>query len=208
MADVILFGVGAAIAVDYEETCHRLGLSIVGVKNRDGEDFLSKSSRIVSVEDAGSDLRKLPCLCPIFTPAQRKIAAEEATAAGFQLAPVLIDPTSTVASSTQIGAGSYVNAACVIGGGGTIGANVIVNRGTGIGHHASIGDLVSIGPGVVIAGHVTIEEGALIGAGAVILPRVRVGAFSTVGAGAVVTRDVAERTLVFGNPARFVKSLI
>lgn len=200
--EIVFFGVGAALAVDYEETCDRLGLAVIGVRNREGEVFLSPRAKILGVEDATRTCLAVPCLCPIFTPAAREIAVSEAAAAGFRFAPLLVDPTSVVASSTQIGEGSYVNAACVIGGGGAIGRHVVVNRGSGIGHHAGIADFVSIGPGVVIAGHVTIEKAALIGAGAVILPRIRIGAGATVGAGAVVTRDVEPGTTVVGNPAK------
>ena len=48
----------------------------------------------------------------------------------------------------------------------------------------------------------TIRRGARIGAGAVLCPAVEIGEEAFVGAGAVVTKDVAARTLVVGNPAR------
>ena len=44
--------------------------------------------------------------------------------------------------------------------------------------------------------------GAAVGGGAVILPGVKIGRMATVGSGAVVTRDVPERAIVVGNPAR------
>jgi acetyltransferase-like isoleucine patch superfamily enzyme len=47
-----------------------------------------------------------------------------------------------------------------------------------------------------------VEYGAAIGGGAVILPGVRIGRWALVGSGAVVTRDVPERGIVAGNPAR------
>ncbi len=47
-----------------------------------------------------------------------------------------------------------------------------------------------------------IEYGAAVGGGAVILPGVRIGRMALVGSGAVVTRDVPERGIVAGNPAR------
>jgi len=53
-----------------------------------------------------------------------------------------------------------------------------------------------------IASEGVIEYGAAIGGGAVILPGVRVGRMALVGSGAVVTRDVPERGIVVGNPAR------
>jgi UDP-2-acetamido-3-amino-2,3-dideoxy-glucuronate N-acetyltransferase len=49
-----------------------------------------------------------------------------------------------------------------------------------------------------------VRRGASVGGGAVVLPGVDVGRMALVGAGAVVTRDVPERAIVVGNPARQV----
>lgn len=46
---------------------------------------------------------------------------------------------------------------------------------------------------------------ASIGSGAVILPGITIGAEAVVGAGAVVVRDVPEKAVVVGNPARIIK---
>ena len=46
-----------------------------------------------------------------------------------------------------------------------------------------------------------------IGGGVIILPGVSIGDGATVGAGSVVTRNVATRTVVVGNPARAVKRI-
>ena len=67
-------------------------------------------------------------------------------------------------------------------------------------------DYVTVGHRAVIhSAH--IEAGCLIGIGAIILDGVRIGAGSIVGAGSVVTKDVAERSLVVGVPARKVKTI-
>jgi acetyltransferase-like isoleucine patch superfamily enzyme len=58
-----------------------------------------------------------------------------------------------------------------------------------------------------VYGHVAIEDDAWIGAGAIILPNVTIGKAAIVGAGAVVTKDVAPRTIVAGNPARPLRSV-
>lgn len=52
---------------------------------------------------------------------------------------------------------------------------------------------------------VVIEPGAYLGAQCIVLPGVRVGEGAFVGEGAVVTKDVAPRTVVYGNPARVVR---
>ena len=53
----------------------------------------------------------------------------------------------------------------------------------------------------------TIRRGARIGSGAVLCPGVEIGEEAFVGAGAVVTRDVAPRTVVVGNPARQLREV-
>jgi acetyltransferase-like isoleucine patch superfamily enzyme len=53
-----------------------------------------------------------------------------------------------------------------------------------------------------------IRKGASIGSGATILSNVTVGEKAIVGAGSVVTKDVPANTIVAGNPARRLRSLV
>ncbi len=88
-----------------------------------------------------------------------------------------------------------------------------------IGAHAFIGPDVSIytachpldpearNTGAEWAEPVTIGDNVWIGGRAVILPGVTIGDNCVIGAGAVVTRSIAPRTLVAGNPARPIRSL-
>ena len=60
---------------------------------------------------------------------------------------------------------------------------------------------------VNLAHPITIEDRVWIGAGAIVLPGVTIGEGAMVAAGAVVTRDVAPRMVVAGNPARVIRSV-
>ena len=53
---------------------------------------------------------------------------------------------------------------------------------------------------------IRIGDDVWIGGGAIVLPGVAIGEGSVVGAGSVVTRDVASRTVVAGNPARVIRN--
>jgi acetyltransferase-like isoleucine patch superfamily enzyme len=53
-----------------------------------------------------------------------------------------------------------------------------------------------------------VKRGASIGSGAVLLCGITVGENALIGAGSVVVRDVPAHTVVAGNPARVVKSLL
>ncbi len=52
---------------------------------------------------------------------------------------------------------------------------------------------------------VTIKKGAWIGANVTILPGVTVGEGAVIGSASVVTKDVEPKTVVAGNPAKFIK---
>jgi sugar O-acyltransferase (sialic acid O-acetyltransferase NeuD family) len=201
MNDLVLFGVGSPIVVEYEETCRRLGYAIVaGVQNRPGTAYFHGA--IVDARAVPAALLNVGCVCPLFTPNNRIVACAEAVERGFRFAEALIDPTAIVASSATIGAGSFVNAGSIVGAQTVLAEHVVVNRGTGIGHDVEIGAFASLGPGVVVCGEVTIGTGAMIGARAVLLPRVKIGAHAVVAAGSVVVADVLPNAKVFGSPAR------
>jgi acetyltransferase-like isoleucine patch superfamily enzyme len=53
----------------------------------------------------------------------------------------------------------------------------------------------------------TIRRGARIGGGAVLCPGIEIGEDAFVGAGAIVTKDVAPRLIVVGNPARVLRDV-
>jgi acetyltransferase-like isoleucine patch superfamily enzyme len=102
-----------------------------------------------------------------------------------------------------------------------IGDRVTIKSGVQLWDGLRVGDDVFIGPNATFTNdkfprskqhpakflETTIESGASIGAGAVILPGIVVGRGAMVGAGAVVTRNVACKSLVQGNPARHTRFL-
>jgi hypothetical protein len=203
---VVLFGSGSPLLVDVEESLHRAGLSIaVGVRNRPGVGYLPEGAPSCRADEITAEIMDLPFLVPIFTPAYRQQAAQEAAGLGLTNPYQLIDPSVAAPRRLELGVGCYVNTGCSLGSGSRFGSFVLVNRGASIGHHVNLGAFVSIGPGAVVAGHVTIGAGAVIGAGATILPGLTIGDNAVVGAGSVVTRDVPAGCLVIGNAARIVR---
>lgn len=204
---MIIFGIGAPLTVDVEETCARLGAEIAaGVRNVPGPSFGSDALTIIDAEQVPAGLKALGIVLPMFTPAHRLAALAHAIRLGFSRVETVVDPTSIVARSAKIGRGVYVNAGCTIAGAVQLGDFALVNRAASIGHHTRLRDLVSIGPGAVLTGGIVVGRGAAIGAGAVVLPELEIGANAMVGAGSVVTRSVPANSLALGNPAQVVRS--
>lgn len=106
-----------------------------------------------------------------------------------------------------------------------IGNNVHFNVGVYMGDAGKIKirDNVMIGPyaqiyttnhnflparrGFISTRDVLIEENVWVGGAVIILPGIRIGKDSIIGAGSVVTKDVPEKSIIVGNPAKILKNV-
>lgn len=73
------------------------------------------------------------------------------------------------------------------------GANCVLRQGVTIGLKSSTDQMGPI-----------LGDGVEIGANAVIIGKISIGNFAKIGAGAVVTKDIPDRGIAVGNPARVV----
>jgi UDP-2-acetamido-3-amino-2,3-dideoxy-glucuronate N-acetyltransferase len=102
-----------------------------------------------------------------------------------------------------------------------VGDRVTIKCGVQLWDGITVEDDVFIGPNVTFTNdpfprskvhpseysHTIVKKGASIGANATILPGITIGSFSMIGAGSVVTKDVPEKAVVVGNPAKIVRSI-
>lgn len=116
-------------------------------------------------------------------------------------------------SQVQIGDRTFININCTV-------LDAPINEGA-----ISIGDDCLIGPNVQLlavshavnpterlkkdnfAAPITIGNNVWIGAGVIVLAGVTIGDNAVVGAGSIVTKNVAENTVVAGNPAMKIKDI-
>lgn len=209
MQEVVLYGAGSPLIVDYEESLFRARLKIAAVvKNFDGAAFNTEPSDILRPSELEAAQTGLPFLVPLFGPANRQAAVHEARSFGFTNGFSLIDPTAIVPRRIRHDEGLFINAGATIGANCSFGEFTLINRSVSIGHDCVCEAYVSFGPGAVLAGNIAVGRGAVVGAGAIVLPERKIGANSIVAAGSVVTRDVPENCLVAGNPAKIMKDSI
>lgn len=116
--------------------------------------------------------------------------------------PVLIHPHAVIARDAEIGKGSVIMAGAVINPGTKIGRGVIVNTCSSVDHDCVVGDYVHIAVGAHLCGTVSIGNKTWIGAGATVINNVSIYDDCMIGAGAVVIKDIKEKGIYMGIPAK------
>ncbi len=147
----------------------------------------------------------------------------------------VIFPDVQIGEGTRIGNFVLIRGNTDIGGNCTIGSNADIEGDVKIGSNVSLQSFCYITRGVIIEDEVfcgprlttmndkamsyhrknltfirsapRILRAARVGGGTVLLPGVTIGENALVGAGSVVTKDIPDRAIAFGNPAKIVGSV-
>lgn len=119
--------------------------------------------------------------------------------------PNVIHPKAHLSKRIRVGQGVVIMAGVVVNTDTVIGDNVCINTGATIDHDNILEDHVHIYPGATLAGGVRIGRFTFVGSNATINPYLKVGRDSGVGSGAVVVKDVGDRVIVAGVPARVLR---
>jgi acetyltransferase-like isoleucine patch superfamily enzyme len=110
----------------------------------------------------------------------------------------LIENDTTIGALTKIQANAYITAYSTLEDNVFVAPCVVTTNDNFMGRTDRRHELIK-GP--------TIRRGARIGGGAILCPGVDIGEEAFVGAGAVVTKDVPNRVIVVGNPARVLRGV-
>ena len=116
-----------------------------------------------------------------------------------------IHPSAAVARDVKLGEGVFLSMGCVVNAGTSIGSHSVLWSGVIVEHDNEIGGNVYLCTGAMTSGYVRIGPDSFVGMGALIT-QCRVGRTATVGAGSLVLRDVKDRAVVWGRPAKTIRT--
>ena len=119
----------------------------------------------------------------------------------------VIHSSSYIDKSVKLGEGIFILPGCTIDMECELGDNVLCNTGCTIAHHTTINSHCFLGPSVSIAGLVNVNMACFIGVGSTLKDSITIGQYSIIGAGSVVIKDIEERTVSVGVPAKVIKKI-
>lgn len=150
------------------------------------------------------DARQIQLCIAVGEPSIRRLLFERIKNSGYDLA-TLVHPGVEVPECTKIKAGSVIYPGAFIGCDVTISENVVLLPQVNIGHDTCIGKHTVISGFANIAGGCTIGEESFIGLSVAMMEKTRVGSETIVGMGSMVFRDIPDKVIAMGNPARPMK---
>lgn len=140
----------------------------------------------------------------ILDPNLRILLFEKVKKLGGALATIIAS-TAHVSKYAQIGEGSVILHQAVVNAEAIVGVNSIINTFANIEHETIIGNHTHISTGVMVNGDCRIGNAVFIGSQSVVRQMVKISDYTIVSAGSFVNKDILEKGVYIGNPARKIK---
>lgn len=117
-----------------------------------------------------------------------------------------IHPSVQIAKDVTIGKGAAIMAGAVINSSTFVGDFTIINTKASIDHDGRMDDFSSLAPNATLGGNVTLGECSAISISATIKHGVKIGKHAIVGAGALLLNDCEDYSVMYGVPAKLIRS--
>ena len=121
---------------------------------------------------------------------------------------ILIHPSVRFSNTVSIGEGSIICAGSILTADISLGKHNILNLNVTVGHECEFADYVTIAPMVAVSGNVKLQYLVEVGTGAVIRQGLELAEGSMLGMGGILTKNIPERLIFAGNPAKKLKEIV
>tara|TARA_Y100000310_G_C20493042_1_gene720183 strand:- start:96 stop:788 length:693 start_codon:yes stop_codon:yes gene_type:complete len=120
--------------------------------------------------------------------------------------PNLIHPSAILEEKeVEMGEGNIINAQVVFTNNIKIGNYNYFNRCSSVSHDVVMGSYDFIHAGVHLSGELNVGDQVWFGINSTIIEKLNIGNSALIGAGAVVLKDVEEKAVMVGNPAKLLR---
>jgi sugar O-acyltransferase (sialic acid O-acetyltransferase NeuD family) len=116
-----------------------------------------------------------------------------------------IHSSAQIARDASIRQGTVIMPGVVVNTGCDVGEFCILNTRSSLDHDSIMEDFSSLAPGAITGGGVRIGALSAIAIGAVISHGIQIGKNTVIGAGATVVKDIPDRVVAYGTPARIIR---
>jgi sugar O-acyltransferase (sialic acid O-acetyltransferase NeuD family) len=120
--------------------------------------------------------------------------------------PSFIHQSAIIAKNSDVGFGTCIFPLSNVGTFAKVGDFCILNTGSNLEHDSVLGSFSALGPGAIAGGRVQIGTGSWIGMNASIKQGITIGNDSIVGAQSYVDKDIPSNVVVYGAPAKVVRT--
>jgi acetyltransferase EpsM len=210
----ILGGIGnAAVIAAAIDHAHRLGatdLEVAGFLN--DRTPVGEKIDLYPVIGTLSDTKRLLDEGYWFINAILRIDGNEERIAMFESLGIpddrlatFVHPMAYVAPSVQLSPGCVVMPQVAMSPGSKLGRGTIMMVGATMGHDNVVGEFCHIAAQACVGSYLTIGKGVHIGLNATIRENLTIGDYATLGMGAVLTKDMGQKEIWAGNPAKFLR---
>jgi sugar O-acyltransferase (sialic acid O-acetyltransferase NeuD family) len=209
MKELIIIGGGgfAKEVIWLANDCNR---KVRGVLDDDVQTHNTQVQGATVLGDISSWVNYKSCefIIAIGSPRTKRKVLEKMLALGKPNFATLIHPSVRLSNTVNIEEGSIICAGSILTADIKVGKHNILNLNVTVGHECEFADYVTIAPMVAVSGNVKLGCLVEVGTGAVIRQGLELAIGSMLGMGGVLTKNIPERMIFAGNPAKKLKEII
>lgn len=210
MKDIIVIGGGgfAKEVIWLANDCNRKVKAVLDDNSSTHGSKLQGVSVLGSIDSWVDYAEDCEFVIAIGNPRTRRLVVDKMNKLGVPRFTSLIHPSVRLSNTVKISPGAIVCAGTILTTDIDIGEHCIFNLNVTVGHECTVDDFVTVAPMVAISGNVTLGKLVEVGTGAVIRQGLTLERGSMLGMGGVLTKNIPERIIFAGNPARKLKEII
>ena len=123
-----------------------------------------------------------------------------------EMMATFVHPTVYLAPNVVVNPGAIILPYVMISAGAVIGGNTLIMTGATIGHNTELSEFTHIASQAVVGAYIKTSIGTHVGLNATIREYITIGKYSTIGMGSVLTKNVGDKEMWAGNPAKFLRN--